>query len=202
MKIYQWIGISLFSLNIIIAAPDESTQIRSVTFTGNKNIKSKFLLNIINIQNKSFFTDQSFDRRIVKLDAISIKNYYLTNGYLDVAVIDSFKISENSADIFFRIIEGKQYYLKSINISGNHSLRDEEISSSLNLKINKPFNPVSIQINRNRLDDIYFELSKLFANINIEPLVSDSVVINISINEGPDIFIDKIYVEGMNENLD
>ena len=202
MKIYQWIGISLFSLNIIIAAPDESTQIRSVTFTGNKNIKSKFLLNIINIQNKTFFTDQSFDRRIVKLDAISIKNYYLTNGYLDIAIVDSFNISENSADIYFNIIEGKQYYLKSINISGNHSLRDEEISSSLNLKINKPFNPVSIQINRNRLDDIYFELSKLFANINIEPLVSDSVVINISINEGPDIFIDKIYVEGMNENLD
>ena len=42
MKIYQWIGISLFSLNIIIAAPEESTQIRSVTFIGNKNIKSSF----------------------------------------------------------------------------------------------------------------------------------------------------------------
>ena len=202
MKIYQWIGISLFSLSIIIATPDESTQIKSVTFTGNKNIKSKFLINIINIQNKTFFSDQSFDRRIVKLDAISIKNYYLTNGYLDVAVIDSFHINENYANIYFRIVEGKQYYLKTINITGNYSLKDEEISSLLKLRINRPFNPVSIQINRNRLDDRYFELSKLFANINIEPLVSDSVDINISINEGPDIFINKIFIEGMNENLD
>ena len=202
MKIYQWIGISLFSFNLIIAEPDESIHIKSVTFSGNKNIKSKFLLNIINLQNKTFFTDQSFDRRIVKLDAISIKNYYLTNGYLDVAVVDSSHINQNSANIYFRIIEGKQYYLKSINISGNYSLSDEEISSLLNLRINKPFNPVSVQINRNRLDDRYFELSKLFNNINIEPLVSDSVVINISIYEGPDIFINKIYIEGMNKNLD
>ena len=168
MKTYQWIVIGLISLNIIFAIPDESTHIKSVTFIGNKNIKSKFLLNIINIQNKTFFTDQSFDRRVIKLDAISIKNYYLTNGYLDVAVVDSFRISENSADIYFRIIEGKQYFLKSINISGNYSLRDEEIFSILNLKKNKPFNPVAIQINRNRLNDRYFEHSKLFMIINIE----------------------------------
>ena len=202
MKIYQWIVIGLISFKIIFAIPDESIQIKSVTFIGNKNIKSKLLIDIINIQNKTFFPDQLFDRRIIKLDAISIKNYYLTNGYLDVAVVDSFMINDNSADIYFRIIEGKQYYLKSINISGNYSLRDEEIYSILSLRINKPFNPVAIQINRNRLDNRYFELSKLFTNVKIEPLVSDSVIINIFINEGPDIFINKIYIEGMNEDLD
>ena len=202
MKIYQWIVIGLISFKIIFAIPDESTQIKSVTFIGNKNIKSKLLIDIINVQNKTFFPDQIFDRRIIKLDAISIKNYYLTNGYLDVAVVDSFMINDNSADIYFRIIEGKQYYLNSINISGNYSLRDEEIYSILSLRINKPFNPVAIQINRNRLDDRYFELSKLFTNVKIEPLVSDSIIINIFINEGPDIFINKIYIEGMNEDLD
>ena len=182
MKIYQWIVIGLISFKIIFAIPDESTQIKSVTFIGNKNIKSKLLIDIINVQNKTFFPDQIFDRRIIKLDAISIKNYYLTNGYLDVAVVDSFMINDNSADIYFRIIEGKQYYLNSINISGNYSLRDEEIYSILSLRINKPFNPVAIQINRNRLDDRYFELSKLFTNVKIEPLVSDSIIINIFIN--------------------
>ena len=202
MKINQWIVICFIGLKIIFANPDENTEINTITFIGNKNIKSQFLLNIINIQNKTFFTDQSFDRRIIKLDAISIKNYYLTNGYLDVAVIDSFQINNNKADIFFRISEGKQYYLNAINITGNNSLPDKEIFKILNLKKKKPFNPVAIQINRNRLDDKYFELSKLFTNIKIEPKVTDSVIVNISINEGPDIFIDKIYIEGINESLD
>jgi len=162
MKINQWIVICFIGLKIIFANPDENTEINTITFIGNKNIKSQFLLNIINIQNKTFFTDQSFDRRVIKLDAISIKNYYLTNGYLDVAVIDSFQINQNKADIFFRISEGKQYYLNTININGNYSISDKEIFKILNLKKKKPFNPVAIQINRNRLDDRYFELSKLF----------------------------------------
>lgn len=202
MKINQWIVICFIGLKIIFANPDENTEINTITFIGNKNIKSQFLLNIINIQNKTFFTDQSFDRRVIKLDAISIKNYYLTNGYLDVAVIDSFLISQNKADIFFRISEGKQYYLNTININGNYSISDKEIFKILNLKKKKPFNPVAIQINRNRLDDRYFELSKLFTNIKIEPKITDSVIVNISINEGPDIFIDKIFIEGINESLD
>ena len=202
MKINQWIVICFIGLKIIFANPDENTEINTITFIGNKNIKSQFLLNIINIQNKTFFTDQSFDRRVIKLDAISIKNYYLTNGYLDVAVIDSFLISQNKADIFFRISEGKQYYLNTININGNYSISDKEIFKILNLKKKKPFNPVAIQINRNRLDDRYFELSKLFTNIKIEPKITDSVIVNISINEGPDVFIDKIFIEGINESLD
>ena len=202
MKINQWIVICFIGLKIIFANPDENTEINSITFIGNKNIKSQFLLNIINIQNKTFFTDQSFDRRVIKLDAISIKNYYLTNGYLDVAVIDSFQINQNKADIIFRISEGKQYYLNTININGNYSISDKEIFKILNLKKKKPFNPVAIQINRNRLDDRYFELSKLFTNIKIEPKITDSVIVNISINEGPDIFIDKIFIEGINESLD
>ena len=202
MKLYLWIVIGLISLNIVFANSLDNAQIKSVTFIGNKNIKSNSLQKIINIQNKSIFTDLLFDRRVIKLDAISIKNYYLTNGYLDVSVVDSFSVNEKSADIYFRILEGKQYFLNSINISGNNSLKDEEIFSLLNLRKNYPFNPVGIQINRNRLDDRYFENSKLFTNIKIEPLVSDSVTINIIIDEGPDIFINKIYIEGKNEDLD
>ena len=202
MKLYLWIVIGLISLNIVFANSLDNAQIKSVTFIGNKNIKSNSLQKIINIQNKSIFTDLPFDRRVIKLDAISIKNYYLTNGYLDVSVVDSFSVNEKSADIYFRILEGKQYFLNSINISGNNSLKDEEIFSLLNLRKNYPFNPVGIQINRNRLDDKYFENSKLFTNIKIEPLVSDSVTINIIIDEGPDISINKIYIEGKNEDLD
>ena len=202
MKLYLWIVIGLISLNIVFANSLDNAQIKSVTFIGNKNIKSNSLQKIINIQNKSIFTDLPFDRRVIKLDAISIKNYYLTNGYLDVSVVDSFSVNEKYADIYFRILEGKQYFLNSINISGNNSLKDEEIFSLLNLRKNYPFNPVGIQINRNRLDDRYFENSKLFTNIKIEPLVSDSVTINIIIDEGPNISINKIYIEGKNEDLD
>ena len=112
MKLYLWIVIGLISLNIVFANSLDNAQIKSVTFIGNKNIKSNSLQKIINVQNKSIFTDLPFDRRVIKLDAISIKNYYLTNGYLDVSVADSFSVNEKSADIYFRILEINIYVFR------------------------------------------------------------------------------------------
>jgi len=192
----------LLSLNLLWALPEDVTQVSGVKFIGNSRIKSKHLKQIINIQNKSLFANQSFDRRVIKLDAISIKNYYLTKGFLDVAVIDSFTINDGNADIFFRIQEGKQYFLNTINLSGNATLTDKQIISIFKLKENKPYNPVAIQVNRSELDEAYHEESKLFLETKTSQLVTDSVVVNIEIQEGPDVYINKIYVEGMKENLD
>ncbi len=192
----------LLSLNLLWALTEDAPHVSSVSFIGNSRIKSKHLEQIINIQNKTFYLNQSFDRRIIKLDAISIKNFYLTKGYLDVAVIDSFTISDNSADIFFNIQEGKQYFLQSINLSGNVKLTNKQIISIFKLKENKPFDPVAIQINRSGLDEAYHEEGKLFLETTISQLVNDSVVVNIEIQEGPDVHINKIYVEGMKGKLD
>jgi len=202
MKYCYLVLTGLLSLNLLWALTDDAPQVSSVSFIGNSRIKSKHLEQIINIQNKTFFPNQSFDRRIIKLDAISIKNFYLTKGYLDVAVIDSFTISDNSANIFFKIQEGKQYFLQSINLSGNVKLTDKQIISIFKLKENKPFDPVAIQINRSGLDKAYHEEGKLFLETTISQLVNDSVVVNIEIQEGPDVHINKIYVEGMKGNLD
>ena len=143
-----------------------------------------------------------FRSRVIKLDAISIKNYYLTKGFLDVAVIDSFTINDGKADIFFRIQEGKEYFLNTINLSGNATLTDKQIISIFKLKENKPYNPVAIQVNRSELNEAYHEESKLFLETKTSQLVTDSVVVNIEIQEGPDVYINKIYVDGMKENLD
>jgi outer membrane protein assembly factor BamA len=192
----------LLSLNLLWALPEDVTQVSGVKFIGNSRIKSKHLKQIINIQNKSLFANQSFDRRVIKLDAISIKNYYLTKGFLDVAVIDSFTINDGKADIFFRIQEGKEYFLNTINLSGNATLTDKQIISIFKLKENKPYNPVAIQVNRSELNETYHEKSKLFLETKTSQLVTDSVVVNIEIQEGPDVYINKIYVDGMKENLD
>ena len=192
----------LLSLNILLALPEDDPHVSDVKFVGNSSIKTKHLEQIINIQNKTFFADQSFDRRVLKLDAISIKNYYLSNGYLDVAVIDSFTINNEGADIFFRIQEGKQYFLQSINLTGNGKLTDRQIISIFKLKENKPFNPVAIQVNHNFLDEAYHEKGKLFLETKISQVVTDSVIVNIDIQEGPDVHINKIYVEGLGEGLD
>ncbi len=119
-----------------------------------------------------------------------------------MAFIDSFTINNGKADIIFRIQEGKEYFLNTINLSGNAKLTDKQIISIFNLKENKPYNPVALQVNRSELDEAYQEESKLFLETKTSQFVTDSVVVNIEIQEGPDVYINKIYIEGMKKNLD
>ena len=42
--------------------------------------------------------------------------------------------------------------------------------------------------------------SKLFSIIEIEPIIGDSVIVNIFINEGEDVFIKDTYIEGVDSS--
>ena len=43
--------------------------------------------------------------------------------------------------------------------------------------------------------------SKLFSIIEIEPIIGDSVIVNISISEGEDVFIKDTYIEGVDSAI-
>ena len=99
------------------------------------------------------FSDIDFDRRLLKLDAISIKSLYNSYGFLEATVKDSFKIIDQSADIFFIVDEGKQYFLNVIEVNGNKALSNKEILSTLGLNKGEYYNPIKINKNLTLLDE-------------------------------------------------
>ena len=76
------------------------------------------------------------------------------------------------------------------------SLSSHEIQRTLKLSKNDPFNSVLLNERVASLQKKLELFSKLFSLIEIEPIISDSVVINIDIQEGKDVFIGKTYIEG------
>ena len=82
--------------------------VNKVSFIGNSVLKKSDLLNQLELKpsSLSLFSKPEFDRRLLKLDAISIKNYYNSQGFLEVTVKDSFSTSVDGVDVFFVIIEG------------------------------------------------------------------------------------------------
>ena len=176
-------------------------KINDVNLIGVVNFEEKQIRNILRIHEAKFLSKMDFDRRLIKLDAINIKTFYVSKGYLGVTVKDSISITNNLVDIYFNINEGKRYYIKSLNITGNESLTDKTISNILGLKQNKAFNPVRTNINYNLLEDRYREIGKLFADINISDSIKDSVDISILIDEGHDFYINNKFFTGL-ENID
>ena len=112
--------ISLLFLSISFYQKNNNNVINKVSFVGNKLIDSDELRDQIELKPPSImmFSSIDFDRRLLKLDAINIKNYYNSKGFLETTVKDSFYVNNNQVDIFFLINEGRQFILKNVKIEG------------------------------------------------------------------------------------
>ena len=198
-KLKLFLLVAIAATISLYAQKSNTRTINSVSIIGHHSFSQRKLLEQIQLKPGSFllFSRVEFDRRLLKLDAISLKNYYHSNGFLEVAVKDSFSVINDKVDIFFIIEEGKQYYLNSVNIIGLRSLKEKEVKSLLDLKTGNPYNPVQINTNLALLNEAFEEKGKLFYQFDIKQEVRDSVNITILINEGPDVYIHHAWVSGL-----
>ena len=181
----------------------EDNFVNKVSFVGNSVLRKSDLSNQLELKpsSLSLFSKPTFDRRLLKLDAISIKNYYHSQGFLEVAVKDSFSISNDGVDVFFVIEEGNRYLLNDVKFNGLKSIKEKLVRSILGLKQGAPYNPVRINTNLTLVDEEYQEKGKLYVKFDIQQEIKDSVNIIINIDEGNDIYINKSWVNGV-ERMD
>ena len=155
MKIKLSLLLSFLVYSFIHAQNQQPFSIQNVFFIGNESLSNKSLLSQIDLKKTSLFSfnDIDFDRRLLKLDAISIKNFYNSNGFLEAVVKDSFEVQNEAVDIFFIINEGVRYYLNDIKLIGNNIIKDYEVLSILGLKKDSYYNPIGINKNLVFLDE-------------------------------------------------
>ena len=188
---------------LLSSQSQEDNFVNKVSFVGNEVLRKSELSNQLELKpsSLSLFSKPTFDRRLLKLDAISIKNYYHSQGFLEVAVKDSFSISNDGVDVFFVIEEGNRYLLNDVKFKGLKSIKEKSVISILGLKQGAPYNPVRINTNLTLVDEEYQENGKLYVKFDIQQEIKDSVNIVININEGNDIYINKSWVNGL-ERMD
>ncbi|MEE9572692.1 MAG: BamA/TamA family outer membrane protein [Candidatus Neomarinimicrobiota bacterium] len=184
-------------VSIGLSQEDTPIKINSVNLIGVETFAEGQIRNVLRIHEATLFSKMDYDRRLIKLDDINIKTFYVSKGFLAVNIKDSVAISNNLVDVYFIINEGKQYYIRSLIITGNELLSNKNISKILGLKQYKAFNPVRTNSNYHLLEDRYRKMGKLFATINISDTIEDSVDINIAIDEGSDVYINDTYFTGL-----
>ena len=174
----------------------EKIIINKIDLIGNKNVSVNEILFIVRQRPPTFFYRQpEFNSRLLKLDALTLKNYYHSKGFLDVKIQQSHKINDSKADIIFEIDEGRRYYLKELKINGNHFISNEKISELLGLSVGESYNPVAINENLYLLENEYYNIGKLFFTIDIKDYVTDSVAVVVDIEEEVDVYINNTFFE-------
>ncbi|MCH2405463.1 MAG: BamA/TamA family outer membrane protein, partial [Nitrosopumilus sp.] len=171
--------------------------VKTVSIIGAEIVKESLILSAMRTKKSTIFSSQEFDSRILRLDAISVKTLYISNGFLEVSVEDSTRIVDGKVHVFLKISEGKQYFLRSVEIQGNQTITDKTINKILEFIPKKPYDPVTANKNLSLVRQEYEQYGKLSSSIMITDKIGDSVNVQIQVEEGPDVYIDTFFIEGL-----
>ena len=188
------LGISFFSCFLLAS---QKKTVKTVSIIGAEIVKESLILSAMRTKKSTIFSSQEFDSRILRLDAISVKTLYISNGFLEVSVEDSTRIVDGKVHVFLKISEGKQYFLRSVEIQGNQTITDKTINKILEFIPKKPYDPVTANKNLSLVRQEYEQYGKLFSSIMITDKIGDSVNVQLQVEEGPDVYIDTFFIEGL-----
>lgn len=145
-------------------------------------------------------------------DKQKIIDKYLSLGYRDIAILSDsiFYHDKRSVDLVININEGKKYYFRDIDWTGNTKYTDTELSNILKIKSGDVYDQsildTRLNMNQNGLDvsTLYMDDGYLFFNVTpVEVLVeNDSIDLEIRLYEGQQAIINKVTVKGNTKTSD
>lgn len=169
-------------------------RVEKITFIGNNFYSSQKLASII----KSGEHDP-FDSRLMKLDQVLLKNFYLRNGFLNVSVSSDFTRKADKISLEYTIDEGRRYFLKSIDFVGNTKLSDQELRKKMPLKLNEPYQSQLIAEGLIKIEGYYLNNGKPFVEIEEDrQVLNDSLIaLTVDIKENQTVTIAHIQINGL-----
>ncbi len=177
----------------------EKMYVGEINFEGNQTFKSSELQEFIRLKPAGFFQRRVFNSRTMKLDAISLESFYISQGFIHVRVTPETEPGRsNSVNITFNIVESQRYYIQRLDFSGNSVFSDQQIMQQLNAEPGMVYNPVQLSANLRRLQYEYSRRGKLKINLVDEVTLDEgSADIRLNIFEGLTYTIGRISVSGL-----
>jgi outer membrane protein assembly factor BamA len=135
-------------------------ELSRIEIKGNHFFGRDLLMSRLTITTTTSFTRPRFSRRLLEADVLSMKNLYISNGFLSAKVegqveeLDKGKKSGLLAR--FMIEEGKQTLVSSLQVQGMHALSEEEIRGVLGSLPGQPFSDINVASDRDNVLALYF----------------------------------------------
>ncbi|MCD6418222.1 outer membrane protein assembly factor BamA [bacterium] len=177
----------------------EQKRVVEISFEGNNNISDKKLRSQMDTKTKwLFLRTGKFNPDKFQEDIDKIESYYHKNGYITAQVVkDSIIEKDDGLHIKIWVDEGKRYYFKHLEFSGNSVLSDEDIISSVKLHRGDVFNQEKMDKSLQNIYNLYSEIGYIHARVEPERKIDgDSVSVILKIDEGPQAHINMINIAG------
>jgi outer membrane protein assembly complex protein YaeT len=181
-------------------------KLTSVKIEGNKYFPSSLIRERMTIQPAGWLLSHGrYSQSLLTRDANSITELYRTNGFSKVEVKANVKDNlDNDAErmgVVFRIVEGPQLLVHSMTITGDKSFPESDLKDMLSTIKGQPFSQVNVAQDRDLILNYYF--NRGFPSVQVMPFFEPAkedpnrMDVRYEIEEGPRVFVDNVYVTGL-----
>src|ERR1700761_6056610 len=189
------------------------TGVRKIEFIGNQAYSSYRLKDVIKTHESNFLSflggNDVYDPDRVESDRDLIRRYYLKHGFADVQVVAA--LTEYDPDkkgflVTFKIEEGQQYRVASVNFASSIATLDgNTLSSFSQVYVGSLYNAEALE---KSVENMQIEASRRgYAFAIVKPrgdrnFDNHTVSITFAIDEGPRIYIERINIKGNTRTRD
>jgi outer membrane protein insertion porin family len=193
---------------VFIATEHREVRIGDIVFDGNDHMPKSQLRKAMETGIDRLFGKGVYDAEVFSLDLKKMESYYRSIGYLDAKVTEGKSyFSENKEWLYLhvKVEEGSLYVIDSIEISGNKVIPTDELYSKLVTREGAPYTDyVRLDI-ADRIEKAYGEIGRVFTVARLSVEMSERqphVHLKVAIEEGEEVYLEKILVEGNNKTRD
>ena len=185
----------------------EKTGIKTIEFVGNVAYSSYRLKDVIKTRESNLLSflggNDVYDPDRIEADRDLIRRFYLSHGYADVQVVAA--LTEYDPDkkgflVSFKIEEGQQYRVASVNFQSSIATLDgNTLSSFSRVYVGSLYNAEALE---KSVEEMQIEASRRgYAFAVVKPrgdrnFEAHTVSITFAIDEGPRTYIERIEIKG------
>lgn len=177
--------------------------IDEVVITGAQGLTPKQIKSVLLTQEREFFILRgTVQRQKLDEDVERIVQFYNDHGYVQARVESSdIQVDRERARARIRIVvvEGPQFKVGGVDITGNTVLPPEEIRRRLLLKPGDVFSRSSLRESVKNITDLYSTIGRASADITptmLQDMPNRLVNVTIEITEGPEVYVERINISG------
>ena len=202
------------SVNLVFDINEgEKSRVYNVWFYGNETVSSDELRDAMKTKEKDFWSllnsSGTLISDVVEYDRELVRELYLSKGFATVNIGEpevAFQTNAKRLNYLVRVNEGPRYTVKKIEYRDNEGIyTPEEMMERTKLKEGEYFNVSMYRDDIRRLTDAYTERGYAKANVDTDVAMDrqeHTVNISFSVEEGPIVYINRIFFEGNDDSRD
>lgn len=161
----------------------------------------------------NFFAGSKYIPKEYRNDKENVINFYQSKGFRDAKIVEDsvYKFGKDEINIDIELEEGRKYYYRNIEFTGNFIHPDEVLAATLGIQKGDVYDKEKLDKRLNydpqKGDDVsslYQDNGYLF--FNIQPIevnvVGDSIDLEMRIFEGPQVTVNSVSIKGNERTSD